>query len=226
MLGDGAGDGTIFFLVVLGTISIDMGSRSVGRVTISTRRVHTIPYLLLRFVSSSWEGKEGRRKEGMAKEGQVGNYSSWHYFHFLFLFLLFFSCFFSSLSLSLSLPLSPSPCHTLVPHFPLVGSPSSGCRSHCLRKVGIFRAAVRSCFLFFLSFLLADLSRSCGVLWLTGGDEISIFFPLHSPTPTYILVPTHVGAYSSTYILLVPCSSTIHTFGRPEQTLLVVVVVL
>jgi len=123
----------------------------------------------------------------MAKEGQVGNYSSWHYFHFLFLFLLFFSCFFPSLSLSLSLPLSPSPCHTLVPHFPLVGSPSSGCRSHCLRKVGIFRAAVRSCFLFFLSFLLADLSRSCGVLWLTGGDEISIFFFLCTPLrlPTY-----------------------------------------
>ena len=140
-------------------------------------------------------------------------------FSFPLVFLLFFF-----LSLSLSLPLSPSPCHTLVPHFPLVGSPSSGCRSHCLRKVGIFRAAVRSCFLFFLFFLLADLSRSCGVLWLTGGDEISIFFPLHSPTPTYILVPTHVGAYSSTYIL--PCSSTIHTFGRPEQTLLVVVVVL
>lgn len=94
----GAGDGTVV-LVVLGTISIDMGSRTVGRVTIQ------VPHVLFEicFPLAGKGKKEEGRMEGMRKEGQVGSGLSWHLFHFLFLFLGFFSCVFLSLLLPPSL---------------------------------------------------------------------------------------------------------------------------
>jgi len=56
-----------------------------------------------------------------------------------------------------------------------------------------------------------DLSSSCGVPWLTGGDEISLFL-FHSPRlPAYRTradTHTHVGAYSSTSYGIIPCPST------------------
>ena len=91
----GAGDGTVV-LVVLGTISIDMGSRTVGRVTIQ------VPHVLFEicFPLAGKGKKEEERKGGRDEERRV----SWErlvlaFISFPFSFSGVFSCFFS-----LSLP--------------------------------------------------------------------------------------------------------------------------